>query len=120
MVNLILTEAIAQKSIHNTSIFPNTITFRTVLRIDTSATAIPTIKVADCNVGFIITVAVFNQCICDFVSLASFAIAVCAKFFIYTGSTTITPIKRTMIIVVEIMAIPIPDQCSELTFYISR
>ena len=89
-----------------------------VLGIDTGSTAVPPIKVAAFNVGLSIAEAVSYSCICNFVSVSSFAFAFCAEFPIDTGSTTVTPIKRTMAIVVVILAKTIPDQCSELAVYI--
>ena len=118
IVKLIMTETIVQKSICNTMFFPNALTFRTILGIDTGSTAVPSIKVADYSVGFIITKPVSYNCIFNFVSVSSFAFAFFTKFPIDTGSTAITPIKRAMAIVVEIMAITIPNKCSELACYI--
>jgi hypothetical protein len=89
-----------------------------VLGIDAGSTAVPTIKIAAFKVGLIIAEAISYSCICNFVSVASFASAFCAKFFIDTGSTAVTPIKRTMAIVVVILAKTVPDQCSELAVYI--
>ncbi|MCP3881957.1 MAG: hypothetical protein GY701_26735 [Sulfitobacter sp.] len=97
---------------------PNALTFRTVLGIDTSSTAVPTIKIAVFKVGLIIAETVSYSCICDFVSVSSFAFAFCAEFSIDTGSTAVSPIKRTMAIVVVILAKTIPNQCPELAVYI--
>ena len=97
-----------------TRVYSDALTFRTVLGIDTGSTAVPAIKMAAFKVGLIIAEAVSYSCICDFVSVASFAFAFCAEFSIDTGSTTVTPIKRTMAIVVVILAKTIPNQCSEL------
>ena len=99
-------------------VHPNALTYRTVLEIDTSSTTVPAIKSADVNIGLIIAEAVSYSCICDFVSVASFAFAFCAEFSIDTGSTAVPPIKRTMSIVVVILAKTIPNQCSELAVYI--
>ena len=104
MVQFILTYVIAQKSIIDTNVWPNALTFRTVLGIDASSTTVPTIKNAAVNVGVIITKAVSYSCIGDFVSVSSFAFTFCAEFSIDTGSTTVTPIKRAMAIVVVILA----------------
>ena len=101
-----------------TRVFPNALTFRTVLGIDTSSTAVPTIKVAAFKICLIIAEAISYSCICDFVSVSSFAFAFCAEFSIDTGSTAVPPIKRTMSIVVVILAKTVPNQCSELTVYI--
>ena len=90
----------------------------TVLGIDTGSTAVPAIKVAAFNIGLIIAEAVSYSCICDFVSVSSFALAFCAEFSIDTGSTAVPPIKRTMVIVVVILAKTVPNQCSELTVFI--
>ena len=107
-----------EDAIHNTRVFPNALTFRTVLGIDTSSTAVPAIKVAAINVGLIIAEAVSYSCICDFISVSSFAFAFCAEFSIDTGSTAVPSIKRTMSIVVVILAKTIPNQCWELAVYI--
>ena len=101
-----------------TRFYPDALTFITVLGIDTGSTAVPTIKVANVNVGLIIAEAISYSCICDFVSVSSFAFAFCAEFFIDTGSTAVTPIKRTMAIVVVILAKTIPNQCWKLACYI--
>jgi hypothetical protein len=101
-----------------TRVYSDTLTCRTVLGIDTGSTAIPTIKVAVFFLGLIIAKAVSYSCICEFVSVASFAFTFCAEFSINTGSTAVPPIKRTMAIVVVILAKTVPDQCSELTVYI--
>ena len=101
-----------------TKVYPNALTFRTVLGINTGSTTVPTIKVATFNIGLIITEAVSYSCICDFVSVSSFALAFCAEFFIDTRSTAVPSIKRTMAIVVVILAKTVPDQCSELAVYI--
>ena len=90
----------------------------TVLGIDTCTTAVPSIKVAAVNIGLIIAEAISYSCICDFVSVTSFAYAFCAEFSIDTGSTAVPPIKRTMTIVVVILAKTVPNQCSELAVYI--
>ena len=101
-----------------TKVYPNALTFRTVLGIDTSSTTVPTIKVAVIRVGLIIAEAISYSCICDFVSVSSFAFAFCAEFSIDTGSTAVPSIKRTMAIVVVILAKTVPNQCSELAVYI--
>jgi hypothetical protein len=94
------------------------LTYRTVLGIDTSSTAVPVIKVAAINVGLIIAEAISYFYICDFVCVPSFAFAFCADFFIDTGSTAVPSIKRTMAIVVVILAITVPNQHWELAVYI--
>ena len=101
-----------------TRVFPDALTYRTVLEIDTSSTTVPAIKVADVNVGLIIAEAISYSCICDFVSVSSFAFAFCAEFSIDTGSTAVPSIKRTMAIVVVILTETVPNQCSELAVYI--
>ena len=101
-----------------TIVFPNALTFRTVLGIDTGSTAVPTIKIAAFNIGLIVAEAVPYSCIGDFVGVSSFAFAFFAEFFIDTGSTAVSPIKRTMAIVVVILARAVPNQCSELAVYI--
>ena len=101
-----------------TRFYADALTFRTVLGIDTGSTAVPAIKVAAFKVGLIIAEAVSYSCICDFVSVSSFAFAFCAEFSIDTGSTAVPSIKRTMAIVVVILAKTVPDQCSELAVYI--
>ena len=119
MVQFILANVIVQKSIHDmTRVLPDAHTFRTVLGIDTSSTAVPSIKVADVNVGLIIAEAITYTCICNFASVSSFAFAVFAEFSIDTGSTAVPSIKRTMAIVVVILAKTIPNQCPELAVYI--
>jgi hypothetical protein len=118
MVQFILTYVIEQKSIHNTRDFSNALTFRTILGIDTGSTTVPAIKVAAINVGLIIAEAVSYSCICDFISVSSFAFAFCAEFSIDTGSTAVPSIKRTMAIVVVILAKTVPNQCWELASYI--
>ena len=101
-----------------TRVYPNALTFRTILGIDTSSTAVPAIKDAAFNIGLIIAEAITYSCICNFASVSSFAFAFCAEFSIDTGSTAVPPIKRTMAIVVVILAKTIPNQCSELAVYI--
>ena len=101
-----------------TKVYPNALTFRTVLGIDTSSTAVPAIKVAAFNIGLIIAETISYSCVWDFVSFSSFAFAFCAGFSIDAGSTAVTPIKRTMAIVVVILAKTVPNQCPELTVYI--
>ena len=101
-----------------TRVLPNALTFRTVLGIDTSSTAVPAIKVAAINVGLVIAKAISYSCICNFVSVASFAFAFCAEFSIDTGSTAVTTIKRAMAIVVGILAKTVPYQCPEPAVYI--
>jgi hypothetical protein len=90
----------------------------TVFGIDTSSTALSAIKVAAFNIGLIIAEAVSYSCICDFVSVASFAFAFSAEFSIDTGSTAVPSIKRTMAVIIVILAKTVPNQCSKLAVYI--
>ena len=101
-----------------TKVYPDALTFRTVLGIDTSSTAVPSIKVAGFNVGLIIAEAISYSCICGFVSVSSFAFAFCTKFSIDARTAAVPPIKRAMAIIVVILAKTIPNQSSELAVYI--